>query len=149
MDCPQPHDAECKQRMCAPENGTCVLLYKLDESPCPEGVCIAGGCFDESVWGGTGGGSGAGGEGGASSGAGGTAGTGGDGTGGSSGTGVSSSASGDAVAGPLRLHGGGCSVSERQGSPYHAPWLLLGITFAARYRRRTGRRGNEVSPPER
>jgi MYXO-CTERM domain-containing protein len=151
--CPQPAPLECKNAVCQPADGSCKLFYKVDGAPCPDGVCIAGGCFDESGStttstgaggggvAGAGGMSGAGGDGGAGAmgGAGGGAGGAGGATSATT-TGGSAAAFEDEV---MRLHGSGCNpgcaVGESSGRG--AAWLLVGLVLAARRRARGRTRG--------
>ncbi|AKT40014.1 kelch repeat-containing protein [Chondromyces crocatus] len=146
VECPQPEQAECKQRACEPATGSCVLLHRLDGAPCPEGICIAGGCLDENRWTPGSGGAGVGGEAG-SGGSGGMGGHAGDGPGGSANSSGSTSASSGAGESPLRLYGNGCTLTEGRKAPATGAWLLLGLTLAAWTRRRTQPDGARPARP--
>jgi hypothetical protein len=145
--CPQPPTIECKNAVCVPATGACELYNKVDGAPCPNGVCIAGGCFDESATtsasssssSGTGGSMDVGGAGG--TGVGGAGGIGGSGGTGGAGAVTSGSAGPVEAAEPLRIHGSGCTIGR--GSGRSPAWLLLGLLLAARRRGRIqGRRAS-------
>lgn len=130
--CPEPAPAECRARACEAPSGACVRVYKVDGAPCPDGFCVAGGCFhgDES--------SGAGGS--SAPGHGGGAGAGGTLASVPSGSGGLGAPPANNFAGPFRLHGNGCaagSVPPRRG---REGWLLLVLLLlASRWRRERSR----------
>jgi uncharacterized protein (TIGR03382 family) len=136
--CVRPPPIECKIRVCEPASGACELLYKVDGAPCPDGMCIAGGCFDESVSSGTSGDGGAGGDAPSAGGAGGSAGGPGEGAASASSTSTGGEGGISAVAGaggqaPLRIHGNGCAATGHS-PPGSAPWAIIGLLLAMRRR---------------
>jgi hypothetical protein len=136
FQCPAP---ECEIGVCNPVNGACTTQYKLDDAPCPGGVCKAGGCVLDTAVGSSGsGGSGGSGSGGGSAngGAGGMSATGsgagmststGAGTGGTGGPPGSGPYNGDTE---LKIGGGGCSMGRPPANG--APWLLVIALLAVR-----------------
>ncbi len=118
--------------VCDPGTGACQKSSKPDGTPCPGGVCVAGGCVLDPVGSGAGGGAGTG----TGSGAGAGTGGGASGTTGATGSGAGSGSSGTTggSSGDGGTSGGcGCAVV---GEPARASWaLLLGALALLRRRR--------------
>lgn len=145
-ECATPND--CQQVSCDMESQTCALFQKLDNTPCPGGVCIAGGCFLGSSANSTGsGGAGGGGGGGGGAGMSGSGAT-------TTGAGATTGANGDGSEGDPRFHGGACGVARGAESPASstAPrglWIVVGLLVAWRSRRRARRSCDAPpGPPE-
>ena len=143
VQCSQPPPINCKNAVCEPANGTCILLYKLDGAPCPGGECIAGGCFTGEVTGSSTAGSGGAGAGGGGQGAGMAAGGSSSSTAGAGGIPVTYSPGGET----LRLHGNGCDIG--QAPSRGAPWLLVGLLLASRRRSAASRSTARSGPTSR
>ncbi|WP_437604236.1 thrombospondin type 3 repeat-containing protein [Sorangium sp. So ce590] len=47
--CPDPLAAVCKQGWCSDDDGACRLVPRQEGTPCSGGICIAGGCWMESL----------------------------------------------------------------------------------------------------
>lgn len=117
----------CQEVSCNSTLAECALFQKLDNTPCPGGICIAGGCFTESSSNSSGGGSGMGGSGGE-----GGAGMSGSGST-TTGAGVVAGGNADGSDGEPQFHGGGCAVGR--GPAPRALWLGLGLLVAFARRR--------------
>jgi N-acetylneuraminic acid mutarotase len=138
----------CEVGLCNPANGACLPTHKQDNTPCPGGVCIAGGCYIEGAMASasasssvTGGGSSTG----SATGSGGMAGTSVSATasaGETAGSGVNAGAGGSG--GEISLHGGACGVGR--GPASGAPWIGLGLGLALALRRRRLREQRGLQP---
>ncbi|MGK3992648.1 FG-GAP repeat protein [Sorangium sp. So ce1024] len=142
--CPQPPPLDCRQSVCEASVGTCVEFVKVDRTPCPNGICIAGGCIDQRASDSAGEGGGSSSNGGGEAVAGGAGGV--DGGRGNDGHAASGGASSPGTGGPgvgaaneagdvVRLRGNGCTAGQAPSRGAH--WLLLGLLLAARRRSRS------------
>ena len=146
--CPAPAGQDCMRGVCLPATGSCGIVQKLDGAPCPGGVCIAGGCFEDTYSSSSSAGStsstsstgSVGGAGGAGS-AGGTAAstsTSTAATSTSSSVTASTAGAGGAPAEPaeIRLHGGACTYTANPPARTNLPRVLL-LTLLLTARRRS------------
>jgi hypothetical protein len=141
--CPSP--SPCEQGVCNSADATCYVVPRPDKTPCPGGVCIAGGCFQGSSSASSGSSSGSAGAGVGGAASGGNGGNGGNGEGGlggsngngGNGVGVGGQNGTGASSGNPTFGGAACGCRIDSSESEKPLWCGLGILVLGLRRRRS------------